>query len=385
MKKKIGFLPLRKDSKGIPNKNKRKMIGRPLFTWVLGEAIFSELDAIYVYTDDEVIIDFVNKEYHWTDKVKVLKRSEESATDTASTEMAMLEFCDTVHYNFDVFCLLQATSPFTTRQDINACLDKVKDTYDSALTVVNTHRFTWEATGKPLNYNPKQRPRRQDFSGQLIENGAVYTITKAALQEHKSRLGDAVGLVRMPEGSLIEIDSESDWIAVEQLLIHRQKTLKTSEKITHLVLDVDGVFTDGSITYTKDGEHTKSFDMRDGMGLEILRQFNVEVVIMTSEQSELVAKRMQKLKINHVCLGVKDKYSLLQHLIKTLNISMGNIAYVGDDVNDLSNLCSVGWGLTPSNATDDVKRYADMVLSKTSGAGAIREACNFVINYNSRF
>ncbi|WP_445955318.1 cytidylyltransferase domain-containing protein [Yeosuana sp.] len=383
--KKIGFIPFRKGSKGIFQKNKRKMVGRPLFTWVLGEAIFSSLDEVYVYTDDIDIIDFITKEYHWTTKVKALLRSDESATDTASTESAMLEFCESINYDFDVFCLLQATSPFTTRNDINSCLDKLNTEYDSALTVVNTHRFLWDKNGKAINYNPLERPRRQDFEGLLIENGAIYTITKEALKKHKNRIGSHVALVQMPEDSLHEIDSESDWIVVENLLIERQKKLKVSEKITHVVLDVDGVFTDGTITYTKDGEHTKSFDMRDGMGLEILRQFDIEVMVMTSEQSELVAKRMEKLKINHLYLGVKDKYSLLQHIILEQHISINNVAYLGDDVNDLSNICSVGWSLSPNNATDDVKRHADVVLSKNSGAGAISEACQFILNYNKRF
>ncbi|MDO7172719.1 acylneuraminate cytidylyltransferase [Mariniflexile sp. AS56] len=383
--KKIGFIPLRKNSKGIPNKNKRKMVGRPLFTWVLAEAIFSNLDTVFVYTDDSDIIDFINKEYYWTPKVKAVLRSDESATDTASTEFAMLEFCDKINYDFDVFCLLQATSPFTKKEDINTCLEKLDTGFDSALTVVNTHRFLWNENGTAINYNPHERPRRQDFEGLLVENGAVYTTTKEALQKHKNRIGDKVAVVKMPEDTLLEIDSENDWMAVETLLIERQKRAKESKKITHIVLDVDGVFTDGTITYTKDGEHTKGFDMRDGMGLEILRQFNIEVMIMTSEQSELVAKRMQKLKINHVFLGVKDKYSLLQHVLKDQNISLNNVAYLGDDVNDLTNICSVGWSLTPNNATDVVKQHADIVLSKNSGAGAIREACQFIFNYNKRF
>ena len=383
--KKIGFIPLRKNSKGIPNKNKRKMVGRPLFTWVLGEAIFSDLDIVYVYTDDSEIIDFINKEYHWTPKVKALLRSDDSATDTASTEFAMLEFTEKINYNFDVFCLLQATSPFTKKDDINACLEKLNHGFDSALTVVNTHRFLWNENGTAINYDPQKRPRRQDFEGLLVENGSVYATTKQALQKHKNRIGEKVAVVKMPEDTLMEIDSETDWIAVETLLIERQKRAKASKKITHIVLDVDGVFTDGTITYTKDGEHTKGFDMRDGMGLEILRQFNIEVMIMTSENSELVAKRMQKLKINHVFLGVKDKYSLLQHVLKEQNISLNNVAYLGDDVNDLTNICSVGWSLTPNNATDVVKQHADIVLSKNSGAGAIREACQFIFNYNKRF
>lgn len=383
--KKIGFIPLRKGSKGIVGKNKRKMVGRPLFTWVLGEAIFSNLDIIYVYTDDQEIIDFITKEYHWTNKIKTLLRSDKSASDTASTEFAIQEFSEAINYDFDVFCLLQATSPFTKKEDINTCLEKLRNDYDSALTVVNTHRFTWYNDGTPANYNINNRPRRQDFEGLLIENGAVYVTTKDALQESKSRISDNIALVKMPEESLHEIDSENDWIVVEQLLINRQKRERTPNKITHLVLDVDGVFTDGTITYTKDGEHTKSFDMRDGMGLEILRQFGVEVMVMTSEQSELVAKRMQKLKIEHVYLGVKDKYTLLQHIMDGQKVSINNVAYIGDDVNDLTNICSVGWSFAPNNATDIVKQYTDIVLSKNSGNGAIREACKFITNYNKRF
>lgn len=383
--KKIGFIPLRKGSKGIPNKNKRKMVGRPLFTWVLGEAIFSDLDEVYVYSDDQDLIDFVKKEYYWTNKVQAVLRSAESATDLATTEFAMLEFSKSINYDFDVFCLLQATSPFTKREDINACLEVLNGDFDSALTVVNTHRFLWNEKGEALNYDPSHRPRRQDFDGLLIENGAVYTCEKQVLQNTKNRLGSQVAIVKMPEDSLLEIDTETDWIAVEQLLIERQKKAKEAAQITHVVLDVDGVFTDGTISYTKDGEHTKNFDMRDGMGLEILRQFNVEVLVMTSEQSELVAKRMQKLKIEKVYLGVKDKYSLLQQVIKEENISINNVAYLGDDVNDLSNICSVGWSLAPNNATQIVKANADIVLSKNSGAGAIREACQFIMNYNKRF
>ena len=151
------------------------------------------------------------------------------------------------------------------------------------------------------------------------------------------------------------------------------------------MLDVDGVFTDGTITYSKEGELTKNFDMRDGMGLEILRQYNVEVLVMTSEQSKLVAKRMQKLKIKNVYLGVKDKYSLLQHILEEQNLSINSFAYIGDDVNDLTNICSVGWSLAPNNATNIVKQHADVVLSENSGAGAIREACDFIMNYNKRF
>jgi len=383
--KKIGFIPLRKGSKGIPGKNKRKMVGRPLFTWVLGVAYFSNLDEVVVYTDDEDIIKFIKKEYHYTTKIKVVERTEVTATDSASTESAMLAYAESIDYNFDVFCLLQATSPFTTSDTINQSLELLNQGFDSTVSVVNTHRFLWNEDGTPINYDYNNRPRRQDFNGLLVENGAVYTCTKSVLKEKQNRLGDKVGIVKMPEDALLEIDSEQDWIAIEQLLIERQKRQKRNSKLTHFVLDVDGVFTDGSITYTKEGEHTKRFDMRDGMGLEILRQFGIKVIIMTSENSELVAKRMQKLQIKDTYLGVKDKFTLLQKIAKDEGLPLSNFAYIGDDVNDLANICTVGWSFAPNNATAIVKLNADVVLSKDSANGAIREACEFISTYNKRF
>jgi N-acylneuraminate cytidylyltransferase len=176
---KIAILPLRAGSKGIPEKNKKKILGRPLFSWVLSEALFSNLDQVYVYTDDKWILQFVRREYSWSKKIMILEREENDARDNASTEAAMMNFVKKINDDFDILCLLQATSPLTTRYDINKTLTKIIDErYDSAHTVVNTKRFTWNENGESLNYNYKKRPRRQDFKGLYIENGAVYATTK---------------------------------------------------------------------------------------------------------------------------------------------------------------------------------------------------------------
>mgnify|MGYP006163168905 FL=1 len=384
--KKVAIIPLRKGSKGIPGKNKKKMLGRPLFSWVLSAAIFSDLDEVYVFTDDKEILTFISKEYNWTSKVKGLLRNDENANDTASTESAMLEFAEKINYDFDVLCLLQATSPLTTSQDINNALSQIsKEGKTAALSVVKTHRFTWNADGTPQNYDVFNRPRRQDFAGLLMENGAVYATTKDAFIKSKNRVSETIGLVEMPEETLMEIDSLSDWTIIESLLAERQKSFKKQERINYLVLDVDGVFTDGCVYYGAEGELMKKFDMRDGMGLEILRQNNVEVVVITSENSDLVAKRMQKLQIKHSFLGVKDKYSFLQNFINQQQTSWANLAYVGDDVNDLANLCTVGWSFAPANATSVVKQQVDFTLSHNSADGAIREVCEWVMKYNYRF
>lgn len=384
--RKTAIIPLRKGSKGIPGKNKKKLLGRPLFSWGLTAAIFSELDEVFVFTDDQEIIDFVNKEYQWSPKVKALLRNEANANDTASTESALIEFAEAIQYDFDILCLIQATSPMTTSEDIDAVLNEIiTNKKNSALTVVNTHRFTWNSDGTPQNYDVFKRPRRQDFEGLLIENGAVYATMKEAFLESNNRVSGTIGLVKMDETSLVEIDSMTDWKIIEELLANRLKKGKIHQRIDYLVLDVDGVFTNGQVFYSADGELAKAFDMRDGMGLEILRQHQVEVIVMTSENSELVAQRMKKLQIANTFLGIKDKYSFLKQFIKDRNSSFAAVAYIGDDINDLTNICSVGWSFTPADATEIVKQKADYLLTKSAATGAIREACEKIIAYNERY
>lgn len=385
--KKVAIIPLRAGSKGIPGKNRKKLLGRPMFSWSLGEAIESNLDEVYVYTDDQKIIEFVNEEYKWCPKVKILERSEDSATDTASTEFAMQEFSTRIGEEYDVLCLLQATSPLIKRENINECLDKIeKEGYDSALSVVRTKRFIWSETGESLNYDYKNRPRRQDFDGMLMENGAVYGTTKAQFLESGIRIGGKVAIVEMAEDSLIEIDEKEDWIIVEKLIENNiKKNKKNNKKIKALCLDVDGVFTDGNITNNADGEFSKVFSMRDGMGLEILRENGIEVIVMTSENSKIVESRMKKLNLlDNLYLGVKDKYSRLEKVLQEKSLTRSDVAYIGDDVNDLANLLSVGWGIVPNDGIENVKMSADLVLNNIGGDKAIREAVNFIIKYNSR-
>lgn len=385
--KKIAVIPLRAGSKGIKNKNKRKLLGRPLFTWVLGEAIFSDLDEIYVFTDDQWIIDFVNEEYSWTPKVKVHFRSPESATDTASTEMAMKELANHLNFNFDLLFLLQATSPLTSSSDINKAIKLLDgNEYDSVLSVVKTHRFIWSKQGKSLNYDYLNRPRRQDFEGLLIENGAVYGIKTEIYKKTKNRLGGNIGILEMADDTLTEIDEPSDFLIIEQLLASRiSGCKKSSSPIRYFIMDVDGVLTDGTVSYTNQGEFTKNFSLIDGMGISLLCDHGIIPVVITSEKSEIVTQRMKKLGIEHTFLGVKDKYSFLTNFLNQNNLTRGEIAYIGDDINDLANIYSSKLSFSPTNSTSKVLLACDIVLKKGGAKGAVREAIEILIKFNLRF
>ena len=243
----VAFMPLRANSKSIPDKNVRRIAGRPLFVWSLEQALVSQcFDKIYVATDSSRIRRIVLDEF--PSGVIVLDRSAETCTDTASTESAMLEFQQQVQ--FDVIALIQATSPLTRADDFRTAKQKfVTGNLDSLLTAVSSKRFFWSKAGNPLNYDPANRPRRQDFEGCLMENGAFYLTRAELLKETGGRLGGHIGIHEMNAETAVEIDEEADWIVVEQLLL-REKLKSNplgSMQIKAFILDVDGTLTDGGM------------------------------------------------------------------------------------------------------------------------------------------
>ncbi len=383
---KIAIIPLRAGSKGIPGKNKKKLLGRPLYQWVLGESLFSKIDHVILFTDDEEILAFVEKEYSWTSKIIAIKRSEESATDVASSELAIIEAAEKYSEDFDLIGLIQATSPLLTSEDINNGIEQIeRGEVDSTLSVVEMKRFFWDDDGNCLNYDFMARPRRQDFKGQWCENGAVYFTRKQNFLSSRNRISGKIGLVKMDESSFYEIDEASDWPVVEKLLENKLRQLKQNPAKTKLmVFDVDGVFTDGKVGVSVDGELFKTFSLRDGMGFELLKESGITPVVMTSEQSEIVRSRMNKLGIEHTYLGVKDKFSRLNFLLAKMKILRNEVAYVGDDINDLANICSVSWGICPADAVPLIKNHADLVLQNRGGDMAIREAIEFIIKNNQK-
>merc|ERR1711904_112335 len=146
---------------------------------------------------------------------KVHRRAPETATNTASTESAMVDFTK-AHPDYDVLCLIQATSPLVTPQDFRSALDTFnKVGADSLVTAVRAHRFLWkvkdDGEAKAVNYQPAKRPRRQDWNGELIENGAFYFTTNALFESTQCRLGGKIALYEMAEHTLVELDSECDW------------------------------------------------------------------------------------------------------------------------------------------------------------------------------
>lgn len=214
----IGFLPLRGGSKSIPLKNIKVINGKPLCYWVLQALEESEIDKIYVATDSESITNTINA--MGFAKVQIFQRSSKNAQDDSSTESVILEFLEQKHYqDNDLLVLAQATSPLLDSKHINEGLQLLQNSKaDSLISAVLSKRFLWDKTGKPINYNYKNRPRRQDFSGFFMENGAFYINRIQNILKNKNRLSGKIAIYEMPEYTGLEIDEEIDWLIIEMLL-----------------------------------------------------------------------------------------------------------------------------------------------------------------------
>lgn len=221
--KTIAFIPARGGSKSIPLKNIRTLNGRPLVYWVINAAEKCGcIDWVYVATDSEKIKSVVNALDF--EKVSVVDRSVESATDVAPTEMAMLEFA--AQNDFDTIVLIQATSPMLRAEDLRKGFGLFEEEgTDSVMSVVRQRRFLWEE-GKEgyaaaVNYDISRRPRRQEFGGYLVENGAFYITGRDALLKSGNRISGHIRLAEMPEESYFELDEPSDWAIVEKFMERR--------------------------------------------------------------------------------------------------------------------------------------------------------------------
>lgn len=149
-----------------------------------------------------------------------------------------------------------------------------------------------------------------------------------------------------------------------------------------VITDIDGVWTDGGMYYTADGDVMKKFSVRDGWGVSFLRRNGVEVAIMTGEDTPIVKRRAEKLKIDRCYLGVKDKLSLARQVCEEMGIGLHEAAFIGDDLNDVPLLRQVGFSGTPANASDYVQRYVHCVTRLCGGSGAFREFAERILADN---
>ncbi len=167
-------------------------------------------------------------------------------------------------------------------------------------------------------------------------------------------------------------------------MITQKKLVKKCLNIKAILSDVDGVLTDGGMYYSKNGEELKKFNTRDGMAIELLQKNNIKSGIITKENSKIVKQRAQKIKPNIVLIGIKKKELELPKLCKKFNVSNNQIAYIGDDLNDLEIMKLVGFSACPKDAIDEIKKNSDYICKSVGGGGVLREIADSIISIQNR-
>ena len=375
----IAFIPVRGGSKSIPLKNIKPFCGKPLVCWNIEALEACELvDEVIVATDSDDIWNVVEVRHYA--KTTLYRRSAENACDTASTESVMLEYINFAQLSKDnIFMLVQATSPLTEDIHFTEALQMYSNgEYDSILTCVRNFRFFWNEDGTSMNYDYMNRPRRQNFTGMLMENGAFYINTVENILMSGNRLSGKIGIYEMPEYTATEIDEPDDWTILESLMQRHvlSKRQAVKKQIKLFLCDVDGTLTDGGMYYSETGDELKKFNTRDGMGFQLLREAGIKTGIITSEDTKIVENRAKKLKIDFLRQSKRDggKVAAAQEICDELGISLQEVAYIGDDVNCYDLLSVVGTAACPADAMPKVKTIAGIrVMTKKGGKGCVRE------------
>ena len=152
-----------------------------------------------------------------------------------------------------------------------------------------------------------------------------------------------------------------------------------AKKIRMLITDVDCVLTDGGMYYTENGDIMKKFHTRDGMGVTLLKKKNISTIIITKEKTKFVKQWAKNMKIEKLYDGIQKKEDLVNEICDHYNLKPEELAYIGDDVNDIALLKKVGLSATPANGISEVKKICDYICALKGGEGAFRELADFIL------
>ncbi|MGW0833000.1 N-acylneuraminate cytidylyltransferase [Streptomyces prunicolor] len=409
----LAVIPARGGSKGVPAKNLAPVGGVPLVARAVRECRASRLVTdVVVSTDDQAIAAAARQA-----GAEVVLRPAAIAGDTATSEAAVLHAMDAheaLHgAAVDVVLLVQCTSPFIVREDVDGIVNAiVANGADTAHTVAPFHGFVWrdaddEATpvvkpartdevggatkvanppvtsgGYGVNHDKSFRPRRQDRPQDFLETGAVYGMDAAGFRKVGHRFFGRTELVRTDPARVLEIDDPHELARARALAplfdADRPGSLPTADDIDAVVLDFDGTQTDDRVLIDSDGREFVSVHRGDGLGIAALRRTGLKMLILSSEQNPVVAARARKLQLP-VLHGIDRKDLALKQWCEEQGIAPERVLYVGNDVNDLPCFALVGWPVAVASAHDVVRGAARAVTTVPGGDGAVREIASWIL------
>ncbi|WP_329028545.1 acylneuraminate cytidylyltransferase [Streptomyces sp. NBC_01423] len=390
----LAVIPARGGSKGVPAKNLARVGGVPLVARAVRACLASgEVTDVVVTTDAPAVAEAARAAAEALGegaRLHCVQRPENIAGDTATSEAAVLHALDAYEAMWDrtadVVLLVQCTSPFLTREDIDGVAAAVaREGADTAVTVAPFHGFLWrdgtavEDHNYGVNHDKRVRPRRQDRPEDLLETGAAYAMDAAGFRTHRHRFFGHTALVRTDPARVLEIDDPHDLARARALApVVDPAPLPTRDDVDAVVLDFDGTQTDDRVLVDSDGRETVSVHRGDGLGIAALRKAGIPLLILSTEQNPVVAARAHKLRVP-VLHGVDRKDLALKQWCDEQSLAPERVMYVGNDVNDLPCFALAGWPVAVASAHDSVRAAARAVTTTPGGSGAIREIAAWLL------
>lgn len=379
--KSVAIIPARGGSKQIPRKNLQRVGGVPLVERAVHAAMAAEgIDLVVVSTDDSEIA-----AVSIAAGARVIRRPAEISGDTATSESAILHVLDELEAHgdrFDIVAFVQATSPFIPSESLAAAVEEVRsDRADSVFAAFETYGFLWrhddDGNAVAINHDAAHRPRRQDRAPHHFETGAFYVFRTAGFRQSRHRFFGRTRIAEVPEWTAIEIDDEQQLRIARALAALHEAPLPIP--VRAVVTDFDGVHTDDTAIIDADGGERVRVSREDGMGVALLRRAGVPMLILSTEVNPVVRARAEKLRIP-VLHGIDDKETALREWAREQGVPLAEIAYLGNDVNDLPAMRIVGWPIAVANAHPLVLQEARVVLRRRGGDGAVRELAERVLS-----
>ncbi len=387
----VAIIPARGGSKGVPRKNLRRVGGVPLIERAVRTASETDgIDLVVVSTDDDEIAAVSEAA-----GARVVRRPADISGDTASSESAILHALDVLEGEgepAEVVAFLQATSPFIAQDALSSAVREVRERRaDSVFAAHETYGFLWSRRGRgessdegradagaavALNHDAAHRPRRQDREPHFLETGAFYVFRADGFREARHRFFGRIRIAEVPEWTAIEIDDEQQLRIARALAALHESPERVP--VRAIVTDFDGVHTDDTATVDADGVERVRVSREDGMGVSLLRRAGIPMLILSTEVNAVVRARAEKLRVP-VLHGIDDKESALRGWAEEVGIPLADIAYLGNDVNDLPALRIAGWPVAVADAHPLVLEAARVVLSRAGGHGAVRELIERVL------
>ena len=380
----VAIIPARGGSKGVPRKNLRRIGGIPLVVRAVRAAsAASAVDLVVVSTDDDEIAAAAASA-----GARIVRRPADLSGDTASSESAVRHALDELAaegFDIAVTVFVQATSPFIPSDGIDEAVRLLQGgAFDSVFSAHETYGFLWrrgDDGAAAINHDAAHRPRRQDREPHYLETGAFYAFTAAGFRAAGHRFFGRTGIVEVPERTAIEIDDEQQLALAGAVarLTDRPEPIR----VAAIVTDFDGVHTDDTALVDAEGHEFVRVSREDGMGVSRLRRAGIPLLILSTETNPVVSARARKLHVP-VLQAIDDKAQALAGWARDEGIALDDIAYLGNDVNDLGPMAIVGWPVAVADAHPDVAAAARIVLERAGGDGAVRELIERVLTADGR-